>query len=80
MNKHEIEAYKEYDISETNIICPHCGEELKIITPAINHADNNGAINTKALCCGKMVRISAIRTYSALKWEGEFDDYNQKCN
>jgi len=61
--------------------CPHCGEEAKIPSVALNNADQYGnSCVTVVECCGKAVRVTPIRKFQicpAYPADGE-DDWGRK--
>jgi len=54
------------------MICPHCKKDLKVPNYAWHNADAySNRVKVVTECCGKMVRISPVRSYSVSKHDGE---------
>lgn len=59
-------------VTETNELCPYCGEPLKVILAAIYNAENYGKnVIARSNCCHKPIQVVPIRT---LKFIGSVTD------
>jgi hypothetical protein len=55
--------------------CPHCGEQLKTPDCVWYYADQYDSVtNVTTECCGKMIVITPVRTYSIKIYKGSLTE------